>query len=436
MAAELRAQLARFHDLVGAPPTLVNAHHHVQVFPPVGAILERLLAGQRPLPYFRRVREPWRLLATVPGARGKRAFLSLLGRRPARRLACAGFPGADWHVGITNPPCVADPEFFTRWLRKTPGRVVELCCHPGYLDATLIGRDCTAGDGQQLRRVREQELLRQPGLSGGLPAGRVHLAAAADLHDPRRGGRRCRLSGPPSSSGSVALVLLGANTLLWPQRDTVYPIFAEAGRRWLAGGDLYEPVAGLDAYRYSPLVAALLVPFGLLPDGPGGLLWRLAGSAVFCGGLAWWGRAVLPPALTRGQRALLFLLPAPLTFGNVHNGQANVLIVGLLLLAVAAVARERFNVAALCLAVACLFKVYPIAVGLLLAALYPRRLAPRLGLLLAAGLLLPFLLQRSGYVAAQYAGWVEHLAQNDRQLRPRALWYRDARLLWGLSPRR
>ena len=49
------------------------------------------------------------------------------------------------------------------------------------------------------------------------------------------------------------------------------------------------------------------------------------------------------------------------------------------------------------------------------------------------GLLLPFLLQRPGYVAAQYAGWVEQLAQNDRQMRPRELWYRDARLLWSLG---
>src|SRR5438552_321647 len=39
MAAELRAQLRRFHDLVGSAPRLVNAHHHVQVFPPVGPIL-------------------------------------------------------------------------------------------------------------------------------------------------------------------------------------------------------------------------------------------------------------------------------------------------------------------------------------------------------------------------------------------------------------
>jgi chitin disaccharide deacetylase len=184
VAAELRAQLRRFHDLVGSPPGLVNAHHHVQVFPPVGAILENLLAVQRPLPYFRRVREPWRLLATVPGARGKRTFLSLLGRRAAQRLARAGFPGADWHAGITNPPCVADPDFFTRWLRKTPGRVVELCCHPGYFDATLVGRDCTVEDGQQRRRVREQELLRQPNFLEACRGAGFILTAASDL---RRG---------------------------------------------------------------------------------------------------------------------------------------------------------------------------------------------------------------------------------------------------------
>jgi predicted glycoside hydrolase/deacetylase ChbG (UPF0249 family) len=183
--AELRAQLRRYHDLVGAAPGVVNAHHHVQVFPPVGAILESLLAAQRPLPYFRRIREPWRLLATVPGARGKRAFLSLVGRRSARRLARGGFPGADWHIGITDPPCVTDPDFFGRWLRRTPGRVVELCCHPGFLDPTLIGRDCTAADEQLPRRPREWELLRQPGFLEACRRAGFGLAAPVDLQ--RRG---------------------------------------------------------------------------------------------------------------------------------------------------------------------------------------------------------------------------------------------------------
>jgi predicted glycoside hydrolase/deacetylase ChbG (UPF0249 family) len=188
IATELRAQLRRFQDLVGSPPGLINAHHHVQVFSPVGVILEELLAAQHPLPYVRRIREPWRLLATIPGARGKRAVLSLLGRRQSRRLARIGFPGADWHVGITNPPHVADPDFFARWLRQTPGQVVELCCHPGYLDTGLVGRDCTADDGHLLRRVRERNLLQQPNFLETCRRAGFTLASPAELHELRRKG--------------------------------------------------------------------------------------------------------------------------------------------------------------------------------------------------------------------------------------------------------
>jgi hypothetical protein len=158
--AELSAQYRRFLELVGQPPASINAHHHVQVFPPIGGLLEQLLKQQRPLPYYRRVREPWKMLAQIPGGRGKRTLLSLLGRWSARHQVRAGFPGNDWLAGITNPPCVADPDFLARWLRHIPGQVVELTCHPGYRDATLIGRDCEAGDPQWLRREREHHLLR------------------------------------------------------------------------------------------------------------------------------------------------------------------------------------------------------------------------------------------------------------------------------------
>jgi hypothetical protein len=230
----------------------------------------------------------------------------------------------------------------------------------------------------------------------------------------------------------LALLILGGKAVVRPHSNSVYPIFADAGRHWREGSDLYELPPTGDEFRYSPLVAALFVPPGLLPDGAGGLLWRLLAAGVFLGGVAWWSRAALPPGLTPARQALLFLLPAPLALGNVHNGQANILVIGLLLVAVAAVARGRFNLAALCLAVACLFKLYPVAVGLLLVALYPRRLGLRLGLLLAVGLLLPFLAQRPAYVAGQYAAWVGHLADNDRQAGPLEIWYRDARLLCSL----
>jgi predicted glycoside hydrolase/deacetylase ChbG (UPF0249 family) len=157
--AELRAQYRRFLDLIGQPPAAVNSHHHVQVFPPVGDILLRVLGEQRPRPYVRRVREPWTMLARVPGARLKRGFLSLAGRWNARQQRRAGFPGNDWLAGVTDPPCVADPDYLTRWLARIPGRVVELTCHPGHLDTTLDGRDGSLQDGHLMRRVHEFQHL-------------------------------------------------------------------------------------------------------------------------------------------------------------------------------------------------------------------------------------------------------------------------------------
>jgi predicted glycoside hydrolase/deacetylase ChbG (UPF0249 family) len=156
---ELRAQYVRFRLLVGRAPLVVNAHHHVQVFKPIGAILQRILARQQPVPYIRRIREPMQTLRRVPGARLKRAFLSWMGRGGAARQKEYGFPGNDWLAGITDPPCVADPDFLTRWLREIPGRLVELTCHPGYLDQSLVGRDCQANDSQLRRRYHEYALL-------------------------------------------------------------------------------------------------------------------------------------------------------------------------------------------------------------------------------------------------------------------------------------
>jgi predicted glycoside hydrolase/deacetylase ChbG (UPF0249 family) len=167
--------------LFGRPPAVVNFHHHLQVFPPVGAVLRSVLKKVRPLPYLRRVREPWRTLALVPGACGKRAFLSVLGRRDARRQDREGFPGNDWLAGITDPPCVANPRFLVRWLSRMPGEVVELTCHPGYLDTSLVGRDCTRDDGQLQRRTHEFQLLRHPSFREAYQRAGFILAAASDL---------------------------------------------------------------------------------------------------------------------------------------------------------------------------------------------------------------------------------------------------------------
>jgi predicted glycoside hydrolase/deacetylase ChbG (UPF0249 family) len=163
--AEFAAQEQRFCELVGTEPQFVNGHQHVHAFAPIGDILADLLSGRRPLPYVRRVCEPWSMLARIPGARVKRAFLSFMGWRAARVLDRLGFPGNDALAGITDPACVAKPDYLVRWLARIPGRTIELACHPGYLDLSLVGRDCGRDDGLLQRRVDELQRLQEPGFA-------------------------------------------------------------------------------------------------------------------------------------------------------------------------------------------------------------------------------------------------------------------------------
>src|SRR5262249_413281 len=93
-------------------------------------------------------------------------------------------------------------------------------------------------------------------------------------------------------------LLIAARVMVSSHEHSVYPILAQGGRHWLAGTPLY---ATGDGYRYSPLVAAFFVPFSLLPEALGTVLWRLLNLGVFVVALAWWGKSVLPETLTRTQ---------------------------------------------------------------------------------------------------------------------------------------
>jgi predicted glycoside hydrolase/deacetylase ChbG (UPF0249 family) len=187
---ELQAQLQRFIELVGAPPVSVNAHHHVQTFPPVGQVLVEVLSRGGGRPYVRRVREPWSTLVGVPGARAKRALLTFFGTIEANRLDRLGWPGNEWLAGVTDCASVADPEFFARWLSAVPGRVVELVCHPGEHDPELEGRDGSARDGSLQRRANELRLLEHDGFAAACARARFTLAAPSELARKRPTGGR------------------------------------------------------------------------------------------------------------------------------------------------------------------------------------------------------------------------------------------------------
>jgi hypothetical protein len=231
----------------------------------------------------------------------------------------------------------------------------------------------------------------------------------------------------------IAIITCGRALLIaLPRHVGIYPLYAEAGQHWRAGQNLYPEEDGFVVFRYSPLVAALLVPIGALPDALGCFVWRLLNLGLYVGGLAACICVGLPRSLSDRQQALLYLLLAPLSIYGLINCQANGLVLGLILCTAAAACVERWNTAALCMALACLLKVYPLAFGLLLAVSYPRAFAGRLALALVGGLALPFLLQDPSYVARQYAGWAQLLASDTgrQEWASLDLHYRDLRFLF------
>src|SRR4051794_23690811 len=111
----------------------------------------------------------------------------------------------------------------------------------------------------------------------------------------------------------TVLLAVGAYAVARPRSHSLYPTYAAAGRDWLTGQtpyrDHWEPWE--DQFRYSPLVAALLVPFHFLPERLGGVLWRLLNASVYLGALGWWLRVAAPRPVSASARAILFLLIVP-----------------------------------------------------------------------------------------------------------------------------
>jgi hypothetical protein len=174
-----------------------------------------------------------------------------------------------------------------------------------------------------------------------------------------------------------------------------------------------------DFYRYSPLFAIGISPLALLSDAWANALWRIFSCSIYAAGLWVWAHRVLPLHWTRERVAALFLLVLPISLHSMYNGQANVFMLGVLLLGLAAAATERWNQAAGWLALATLIKGYPLALALLLAALHPRRFAFRFTAALSLGLLLPFATQSPTVVADQYMSWFEHLRASTTIMRER-----------------
>jgi hypothetical protein len=225
----------------------------------------------------------------------------------------------------------------------------------------------------------------------------------------------------------LVLTVILVRGLVRPKLHSTFHYCRDAGLNWRARAELYQQTG--ETCRYSPLVHALLVPFTVPSEAVGAFAWRLASGAVFLAGLWWWSRAVVPAELGDGWRGLIVISTVPMAIGSIDNAQANPVMAGAMLAGVAAAATVRWNFAAACLAFACLFKIYPVALALLLMVAYPRSFGLRFVAAVALGLVLPFALQDPGYVARQYGNWFINLSVDERSQFPLYRAYRDFWLL-------
>lgn len=156
---EWRAQLDKFRDLVGANPVFVNSHQHVGIFPGISEIFLEILGSLGYRPWVRRVVESSETRRNIRSAATKRWFLCRYGERQSRFLDRNGYPGAQHLIGLANPGDLKSSRFFERWLESCDGSLIELMCHPGHRDDSLIGRDITRAGSALMRRVWEYQAL-------------------------------------------------------------------------------------------------------------------------------------------------------------------------------------------------------------------------------------------------------------------------------------
>jgi hypothetical protein len=241
---------------------------------------------------------------------------------------------------------------------------------------------------------------------------------------------RPRLGAPGSivlAIWAIAILAVVGRSIVAPHQNTVFIVFRDAGRHWLSGTNLYSQVG---KYLYSPLAAAVFSLFGFLPDAAGAALWRLLIVGIYLS-------AVVLCLRRFEQRPTSFpvagLLLLPLSIGSMNNGQASLLVIGLLLFACAAIEAQSWTLAAFLIAFATFFKIYPLVVGLLFAVIYPRPMALRLFLAIVALWLLSLFLQNPRYVLEQYQNWFLCLQADQRRVAGELGSWRDFWLLLRIA---
>lgn len=197
----------------------------------------------------------------------------------------------------------------------------------------------------------------------------------------------------------VGVILVVSLLVLAGNGHTVAHHYRHAANHWCAGDNVYTDTG--HGFLYLPSAAVLFVPFAAIPESLGEILWRMATIGTFTVGL--WRIATLTGRTTGIEMfPLMTLFALPPALSDARNGQATLIMTGLMMLATVDLVDRRWWRAALWLSLGLALKPLALVMILLVAAI-ERPMTWRLAVGVALTLLIPFLAQRPLYVTDQYA---------------------------------
>jgi len=205
--------------------------------------------------------------------------------------------------------------------------------------------------------------------------------------------------------GWLALFLATAAIIMAGSDRSVVPSYRTAALSWFAGQGLYDGT-GTGGFVYFPQAAILFMPFAMIPQTMGEVLWRLVNLGVFALGLRSYARLGYERS-GRNLFPLMTLVTIPLAWSCARNGQATLIMAGFMLLAIADIANRRWWRAVLWLSLGVAMKPLAIVLVLLVMAI-DRPMTWRLLVGMAAVALSPFLAQSPAYVLQQYSAFLHN----------------------------
>lgn len=175
-------------------------------------------------------------------------------------------------------------------------------------------------------------------------------------------------------------------------------IYQAAGQRWVNGLPLYNGTGF--GFVYFPTSAAIMSVFAYFPMNLFAFSFRIISVGVMLCGLYCFS-AIFKAEFSTRIYFFTTLISVILCQSCIQEGQMHLLIAGLALLGLAAIANKKWYLGAFYIALSVALKPTAIVIALLAFALYPK-LRLRFIIILAAIIALSFLLQNPHYVWQQY----------------------------------